>query len=546
MSDRTFVRGAFIMSLGLILTKLLGLVFVFPFASLVGQEGQALYSYAYVPYVIFIDLATLGVPMGVAKFVSIYNAKGDYETSYRTYRRAVFLMFIIGTVMCVTLVQLSNWYSYRVLGGQQELTNRVSDISFVIQIIALALIFIPIVSVMRGFFQGFQNMVPSTVSQIVEQFVRVVFILTSSYIVIRIMDGTYVEAVAYAVGAASISGIASFIVLLRYRKKFNKQLQSLLKHSRKSTNKSGFRLLLELFKYAIPFAFFGLYTASYQLIDTFTFNKAYLIRGIENPELIYGTYAFEIHKLIMIPVTLAIAFSASLMPSVSSAYTLGHNEEVRKNISLSLEIIFFIVVPIVFMMIIFPNEIYDLLYDRTNLYGPSILLAYAPITILISINHLSTSIVQGVNQQRHLFKSLLAGILTKSLLNYFFIIWLGYSGAILATSAGYMISILFNFRIITKKIGFTYTYLVRRFLMIIVTSAITACILIVLNYILIDYEFFIQTKVRLFFLLSINTIIGALIYIGLSLYFCILQAILGTEITLERVATAIKNFGLFS
>lgn len=86
MSDSKFLRGTLIVTLGTFLVKFLGMIYVFPFHALVGTEGGTLYTYGYIPYTIFLSIATAGVPLAVSKFVSKYNALGDYKTSRRMFR----------------------------------------------------------------------------------------------------------------------------------------------------------------------------------------------------------------------------------------------------------------------------------------------------------------------------------------------------------------------------------------------------------------------------------------------------------------------------
>ena len=315
------LRQAFILTAGNIVSRFLGLIYIFPFAWLVGQEGQALYSYAYVPYIIFIDLATLGVPLGVAKLISYYNAQNDYLTSYRIYKKSSTLMLIIGVVMFLIMFLLAKPIAYQVLGGKEELINNVNDVTNVIRIISSALIVVPSIALLRGFFQGFKLPKSAAASQIIEQLTRVLFILITSFFLIKIFKLNYTIAIYFAVSCATIASIAAYILLRVHFKKFYPKLIVLLKKNIITQTKSTKELIIELFRYALPIALFGLVSSLYLFIDTLTFNKAYLVRGIENSEIIYGTYAFEINKLIMIPVSLGMGLGLSMLVYITESYT---------------------------------------------------------------------------------------------------------------------------------------------------------------------------------------------------------------------------------
>src|SRR5574342_860768 len=96
MSDSKLLRGTFILTAGTFLIKFLGMIYTFPFFALVGTQGSALYNYGYVPYTLFISIATAGVPLAVAKFVSKYNAIEEYETSRRLFHASQLLLICTG------------------------------------------------------------------------------------------------------------------------------------------------------------------------------------------------------------------------------------------------------------------------------------------------------------------------------------------------------------------------------------------------------------------------------------------------------------------
>ncbi len=89
-----FLRGAMILSISMFATKFLGILYVIPFQNMVGASGMALYNYAYVPYSLFISLSTLGIPVGIAKFVSKYNAEGEYDTARGMFRYGIYFIIM--------------------------------------------------------------------------------------------------------------------------------------------------------------------------------------------------------------------------------------------------------------------------------------------------------------------------------------------------------------------------------------------------------------------------------------------------------------------
>src|SRR4051794_37475178 len=101
------VRGTFVLTIGMVLSKVLGLLYVIPFDAIVGDKGFQLYQYAYVPYTIFISIATAGVPLAVSKFIAKYNAMGEYEVGRKLFKSGLKIMMATGILAFILLYQLA-------------------------------------------------------------------------------------------------------------------------------------------------------------------------------------------------------------------------------------------------------------------------------------------------------------------------------------------------------------------------------------------------------------------------------------------------------
>lgn len=541
MQSKSMLKQAFILTAGSIISRFLGLIYVFPFALLVGQEGQALFSYAYVPYIIFIDLATLGIPLGVSKFISIYNAQNDYVTSYRIYKKASYFMIGIGVFMFLMMLFLSKPIAYQVLGGKEALINNVNDVTLVVRVISTALLIVPSIALLRGFFQGFKMASPTAISQIIEQLVRVLVILVSSFIIIKVLKLNYTMAILFAVLSATIAAVAAYISLRIYFQKFTYKLNSLLKNSTITHQKTTVTLLKELFRYALPLAMFGLVLSLYAFIDTLTFNKAYISRDFYNSEIIYGTYAFEINKLIMIPVSLGMGLGVSMLIYISESYTKRQIRVINQQINKALQTCTFFIVPVIILMMIFPQAVYSLLYQPSNVYGPSVLLAYAPIAILLCFNHIINAIMQGVNRYRFLIISMTLGVCLKYLYNEPLISRMGVNGAILATTIGLLTTIIINLSKIVETIEFKHMYIVRRLLVIFTINILLGSFLYIINFHIFHVKVDYFSRFNCFYFLLLNTFIYISLYLVISYSLGLLDIITGRTFHFKKFLNGVKN-----
>src|SRR5690625_808656 len=256
MSNK-ILRGTVLLTGAAFLSKFLGMIYVIPFNEFVGSQGGALYYYAYNPYTILISISTVGIPLAVSKIVSKYNSLGYYETGLKVFRASLLLTGITGFLAFVILYLSSGWLASRFIYSDVH-GNTVEDVKQVIQMVSFALLLIPGMSVVRGFFQGNQRMEPTAISQVVEQIIRIAFVLLSAFVIIKLFHGSVVLAVSFATFAALIGALASCIILFIFWKRKRQQLREKVKISNRKLDISTKSLFYELFSYAGPFVLVGI------------------------------------------------------------------------------------------------------------------------------------------------------------------------------------------------------------------------------------------------------------------------------------------------
>ena len=185
MKKNGFVGGAIVSTVGIVISKILGIVYVIPFHALVGPLGGALYGYAYTLYTFFLGLSTAGIPLAVSKVVSQYNAKGYHNAKNRAFSIARKIALLMGSLCFLFLFLFAPLLAKMIMGNLSG-GNSIEDITLVIRVISLAMLVIPSMSIFRGYMQGHRIMTPPAVSQVIEQVVRVTIIIVGSYLVIRV------------------------------------------------------------------------------------------------------------------------------------------------------------------------------------------------------------------------------------------------------------------------------------------------------------------------------------------------------------------------
>ncbi|HOB26423.1 MAG TPA: oligosaccharide flippase family protein, partial [Bacilli bacterium] len=212
MKRNSFVEGTFIATAAVVLVKILGMLYVIPFYHIVGSQGGALYSYAYNIYNIFLSMSSAGLPSAVSKIISEYDTLGYHDAKNRAisiaYKLIGILSIVVFLVLFVFADEIGMLIIHNIEGG-----NTYQDIAFVVRCVAPAVLVIPFLSVTKGYLQGHKYMSPSSVSQLIEQIVRIVVILLGSYLVLNVFHGTLSLAVGIAVSGAFVGGLAAVIYL---------------------------------------------------------------------------------------------------------------------------------------------------------------------------------------------------------------------------------------------------------------------------------------------------------------------------------------------
>ncbi|MGD6840960.1 putative polysaccharide biosynthesis protein [Bacillus infantis] len=464
------LRGTFILTLGTIISKVLGLFYVIPFYRIVGDHGNALYQYSYVPYTIFISIATAGIPLAVSKFISKYNALEEYTVGRKLFKSGLIVMLCSGIVSFLVL-----YFAAPVLAEisipDNDLDSSVKDVTTVIRAVSFALIVVPFMSLIRGFFQGHQSMGPSAVSQVIEQIVRIVFLLAGAYIVLEWMGGSLVTAVSVATFAAFVGAIGSLAILIWYWYKRKSHLDELLLQDKGTMDISLKEMYKEIIIYAAPFVFVGLANPLFQFIDQLTFNRAMSGIGLaDQAETAFAVLNFQTHKLVIIPVSLATAFSLTLVPAVTRAFTDNDRTSLNKQLNQTFQVLLFLTLPAAAGLSLLAEPVFTVFYEHKEL-GTEVLRTYAPVAMLFSLFSVTAAILQGINEQRFTILSLLVGLLVKLSLNIPLIKLMETQGAVLATTLGYTAAILINLYVIRTYAEYPFRLVVRRSLLIILFTA---------------------------------------------------------------------------
>lgn len=542
--SNNIVRGASLLTAAALLSKILGMIYVIPFNALVGDQGGALYLYAYTPYTVLIGVSTVGIPLAVSKFVSRYNSLGDYYTGLRMFRVGLVIMSITGVIAFLILYFSSGWLAGKYI-VEDEHGNTVEDVKMVIQMVSFALLVIPVMSIFRGFFQGNQSMGPTAISQVIEQIVRIVFVLLAGYLVVSVFNGSIATAVGYATFAAFIGAIASLLILIIYWQKRKHHIHKQVAQQKTTYDISTKEMIVELFRYAGPFVLVGIAIPLYQNIDSFTFNKAMTSIGQkELSDTAFAAINLYGHKLIIIPVTIATGLSLAIIPELTKAFTQNNRQLLFKQINQSLQIVLLLVIPAVVGLGSLAYVAYGSLYGLNEHIGltSSLLTWYAPVALLYALFTVTAAILQGINEQRYAVISLLVGFMIKLLFNTVLIQTFGPKGAIIGTGLAVIAAVILNMIRIHRSLAFSFIQTFKRTILMVILAFIMWLVLYATKYVFglfIPYE---TSRIAAICMLLIGIGIGGIVYLYLAYKTTMIDHVFGQMNIVEKLKRILSKF----
>ncbi|MFC5604477.1 putative polysaccharide biosynthesis protein [Sporosarcina koreensis] len=531
------VKGTAILTIGLFLSKALGLLYVIPFYAIVGEENVGLYQYAYIPYNLALAVAISGAPLAISKFVSKYNAVGDYATGRKLMKSGMLVMIGTGILSFLVLFFMAEPIANFVIVDDDRQKFTLAEVTSVIRWVSFALLVVPLMSIVRGYLQGNQKFEPTSVSQLVEQIVRIVVVLLGAFIVVNVMDLSPRTAVKFAVFAAFIGALAGLVVLYRYWMKYKPEFNQLYASSPPASDITFLDMYKEVIGYTIPFVLVGVINPLYQFVDMLTFNNAMKSIGLSDVMDTYFTMLnFLTHKVVMIPVMVATGFSMALIPVITSYYTKKDQKGLTRSLDQTFQIMLFLTVPMVLGLIVLSNETYTFLYSKSTA-GAGVLASYAPVAILFGLYSVTAAILQGIDRHKWIVFTSLTGLLFKMILNIPLIKIFEVNGAIAATAIGYAIAVGINIYVISRVLHYRSRMVSRRLILIGIFNVI---MLIAVHFTLKGLLAIspVHGKMQALLYVMICAVVGVIVYGALSLKSGLAQKLFG-----DRLTRITKKFG---
>ena len=451
MKKNSFIQGAVILAVSGIIVKLIGAVSRIYLSRLLGGEGIGLYQMAYPIYLLCLSISTAGLPVAISIMVSERNAIHDFLGGQRILKIALSVLTLTGLLFSVGL-----YFGSSVLIDHHIVRDPRAYWSLIA--LAPAVFCATISATMRGYFQGLQNMTPTAVSEVIEQFVRVVTMIGLA--IILLPKGLEFGAAGATFGAAP--GAAAAILTLGWFYWHDRKHRKMwyMSQDKSIVPDSTWNIMKRLFILAIPVSCANIMIPIVSNIDLFIVPKRLEVAGfnVEQATTLFGYLTGMATALINMPTIVTSSMSSSLVPGISEASIKKDFDTIRRRARTALRLASVFTLPAAIGLGVIATPISTMLYATANA-GPCIAVMSIGIFFL-GIQQVTTGILQGLGKTAVPFINLIVSGCVKVAFSWNLTAMpqFGVLGAAFATDTDFAVAAALNLLFLYRYMRFNMDY----------------------------------------------------------------------------------------
>lgn len=389
------LRNASFLMIAALISKVIGLLYKSPLSEIVGEIGIGYYGLAQNAYLILLMIASFSIPQAVSKVIAERLAFKEYKNAQKFFRGALIYTMILSGASAL----------FCLFGAKYMIPSNQPGATLALQVLAPTIFLSGILGVYRGYFQAHSNMLPTSLSQIIEQILNAAVSIGAAWLFIHFFSDGTKEGIAKwgAAGGTVGTGAGVLIALLFMAAAYEVNRKQIERHVRadQTGKEDSYREIFRvLFLIVTPIIF-----------SSFIYNINGYINGVMYSELagrqgvnsevvstLYGEYSVYFLTIINIPLTLAGAVPTSMIPEVSALYAQHRRKAARRKIDEATQLSMFISIPAAVGLAVLAYPITRLLFPNTNGTAGTLLLIGA-VTIIFNTNsNVSNGVLQGIGK----------------------------------------------------------------------------------------------------------------------------------------------------
>lgn len=395
-SGNFLIQGSILAAAGIIV-RLIGLLYKVPMTRILGTEGIGYYNTAYEIYNIGLILSSYSLPLAISKLIAARRIRGRYQDARRVYLCGMAFGITVGTAMTAILLFGSSWITETIFKSPGS--------ALPLAVMAPTVLVFSVMGIIRGYFQGFGNMIPTSVSQIIEQVIHAAVSIVASYLFIRWFADAASPASYGAAGGTlgTLTGaLAALIFLSAMMLRHRKSQAELYRRPQSVSTESWKSVFWALLVTLTPII---LSQFVYQLsgsVDNSMFGQIMSAKGLTEKERmsLLGIYGGEYRLLTNVPVAIASSLGTSMIPSIVASKTQRDFPAVQKKIRLTVKFNMLIAIPCAVGMGVLAGPIMRLIFGDNSALTRNLLTLGAPAVIFFSLSTVTNAVLQGIDLMR--------------------------------------------------------------------------------------------------------------------------------------------------
>jgi len=442
----SFVKQAAILAAASLFVRIIGFAYRIPFQNMILETGIAYYVAAYSIYTVAIALSSGALPAVVSRLVSARVALKQYRNAHRMFYSAM-VFAVVGGIFAGIVVGLGARHFAEYMG--------VPGAAMPVRTLAPTLVFVAVLAVYRGFFQGMKDAKPTALSQVVEQIFKVICTLWLAHM---FFDAANIApAVAGGTIGTGIGAVAGLVVVVLMFRKQSMEIRRLAIRDRGSPRETREMQLKAIFRTALPMIISMLIFSSINIIDQRMASSRMVASGyftVEDAQALFGQYTGQFLLLITLPISLSVALSAAVLPEITSSSVTMDARAVRHKTNMALRISMMLSIPAAVGLAVLADPILTLLFPNLPEAGAMMRVGAISIIFMATV-HVMTGTLQGIGQVGLPIVAAFFGVVAKVALNHVLIARPGINimGAVISTIVCYVIATGINMYFVYRHTG---------------------------------------------------------------------------------------------
>lgn len=416
-STRNLLQQGSILMIASIVVRVMGLIYRIPLTNLWGDAGMGTYGDAYSVYTLFLIISSISVPTMMSQMMGERLAKRQYAEAKKVFRCALYLVSGVG-LGCMLIMWFANtWIAEKFFANP--------DAALVIRVLSPTVLIVSVMSVLRGYFNGTNNMRPTAISQLIEGFLNAI---VSVVMAIVLYEVSLSWSVAGGISGTSIGALGGLLFLIFCFLTFRKR-SPIGAAKAERARESGKGIYRQMAALMIPIILSSTMFNLKSIADASIFTKLMLAKGFDTEAVkaMRGIYTQKFTVFLNVPITFGDSLGTAIVPSVASCVALGEYGELKEKIQSVIKMVLMITVPAAMGLGILGKPILHMFFSASPMGGEMFWVG-AFSAVFYALNYVATAILQGMNKSKIPMRNGLICVVITCLLNVVFV-WVLNMGA---------------------------------------------------------------------------------------------------------------------